>query len=1002
MNKEKLVKLVSQFQENKDYYHNVKNAYNEQSCRDEYINPLLECFGWDVQNSRGKEPQYREVRVEKVTSRTDRIDYTLTLNGVDKIYVEAKKPLVDITKDPEPAKQARRYGYNARLSVSVLTNFENLMIYDVTYEPKESDDARVALYKSYNYLEYVSKYEEIAKILHRDNVYNGDFDALIDSEFLSDTRDRIQVDRLFLNLINGWRKNIGEYLYSKDPKYQEENVLNDAVQTFINQIIFLRICEDNNLPLYQNLKKVAENKTQLKSKMHELIMASDKRYNSGLFKNDNAILDLSVDAIWSVIDSIYYPQSPYLFNVIEPSLLGKIYETYLTQKLVIDKRKHSVSLGEKEEYLYRSVVTTPVEIVRSMVRMALSPLCEGKTPSEIKKIRIADIACGSGIFLVESFQYLVDSITNWYLKNDPNHLIEIENGEKKLPFVEKKDILINSIFGIDIDAHAVETAKFSLLIKLLEKETEPSILSEIPALPDLENNIRYGNSLIEESDIKRRTINKLLSIVPFDWSNINGGDRFDVIIGNPPYVKTEDMLKLTSEYEFKIYKSKYESAYKQFDKYYLFMERAMNLLKNNGKLCYIVPNKFFTLPAATKLREIIGKQIEEINDFGETQLFEDKTIYSAIILANKGGCTSTTYKKFSSSRELWLDACNESTEIDTSILNEGPWVFATDDNDSQLLEKIKGRTIPLSSVVDLFNGIETSAEQAKKFSDKKSVYWFDKSAVKCEDSNSYTINKYGKEYKIEKSILKPFFKPTKQNEKGQNSYSILQTDKRIIFPYNSDGSLIPIDVMKKSYPGTFEYLYDCYDRLIPKALSKNNQGRDIADVTPDTWYKYGRSQALTSFINTPKLVVKILCKDQPMYAYDDKDFLIASGGTAGYCAIRKKEGSKYDLEYIQAWLANPYTERIIRLSGSKFESGFVARGTNLLSMLPIVDLNFNDSKQKMIYDSVVKNTKAVYRINKKLSSTNDNAQKQILNNEKNRLINLIEESIKKVYDQNYR
>ena len=1001
MDIERLKLLISQFKKSRDYYHDAKNAYNEQSCRDEYISPLLECFGWDVQNAKGKEPQYREVRVEKVTRKTDRIDYTLTLNGVDKIFVEAKKPLVDITKDPEPARQTRRYGYNAKHSISILTNFENLMIYDVTYEPKETDDARVALYKSYNYLEYVKKFDEIAGILLRDNVYNGNFDALVNTEFLSDTRDRVQVDRLFLKLINGWRKGIGEYLYSKDEKYRDEEVLNDTVQTFINQVIFLRICEDNNLPLYQNLKKVAEDKEHLNSELHALILAADRRYNSGLFKTDDAILDLSVEAIWNVIDSIYYPKSPYLFNVIEPSLLGKIYEAYLTQKLVINARRHSVDLGNKEEYEYRSVVTTPVEIVKSMVRLALAPLCDGKTPDEIKQLRIADIACGSGVFLVEIFQYLVDCITNWYLRNNPNHLMEKENGEKSIPFSEKKEILVSSIYGVDIDPHAVETAKFSLLVKLLEKETEPSISDEVPALPDLTNNIRHGNSLIERADIKRSTLNKVLAIVPFDWSGINSGDKFDIIIGNPPYVKTEDMRKLATKYEYEIYLDKYKSAYKQFDKYYLFMERAMGLLKQTGKLCYIVPNKFFTLPAASKLRAIIGGQIEQIADFGENQLFEDKTIYSAVVLLNQAGCASTVYKKYSSSRELWLETCTEETEINTSSLGEDPWMFSTDNQVDDILEAIEGRTVPLSKVATLFNGIQTSAERAEKFSDKKEVYWFGSDAIKGETSDTYRIEKYGKEYTIEKAILKPYFKPTKQNEKGMNSYSILQTDKLIIFPYNTDGTLISIATMRRDYPGAFAYLTDCYDRLIPKVLSRRNQGRDVKDATADTWYKYGRTQALTSFINTPKLIVKVLCKDQPMYAYDDKDFLIASGGTAGYCAISAKEDSEYCLEYIQAWLSHPYTEQIVRLRGSIFEGGFVSRGTNVLSNLPFVKLDFTESKQKKLYEAVVKNTRKIYEINKKIASTNDKAKIKILSDEKLVIIGLIEESIAKVYKKDF-
>lgn len=1002
MDIKKLEALVTRFQKNRDYYHDSKNAYNEQSCRDEYISPFLECFGWDVQNAAGKDPQYREVRVEKVTQRTDRIDYTLTLNGVDKIFVEAKKPLVDIIHDPKPAKQTRRYGYNAKHSVSILTNFEDLMIYDVTYEPKESDDARVALYKHYNYKEYVSKYAEIAEILLRDNVYDGHFDDMINATFISDTRDRVQVDKLFLQLINGWRKGVGEYLYSKDEKYRDEEVLNDAVQSFINQIIFLRICEDKNLPLYQNLRSAAEDKDKLKAEMHLLITAADRRYNSGLFKTDDVVLDLSVDAIWEIIDSIYYPKSPYLFNVIESSLLGKIYESYLTQKLVVNNRTHTVALGNKEEYLYRSIVSTPVELVKSMVKMALTPICEGKTPDDIKRIKIADIACGSGVFLVEAFQFLVDWVTNWYLKNEPDHLLEIDNGEKIIPFTEKKDILLNSIYGVDIDPHAVETAKFSLLIKLLEKETEPSISLETPALPDLDGNIRHGNSLVERADIKRCTISKLLKIVPFEWSSINGGHKFDVIVGNPPYVKTEDMQKLATKYEYEIYTKKYSSAYKQFDKYFLFIERAFELLQPAGRLCYIVPNKFFTNQAGSKLRACIGNKLEAIADFGENQLFEDKTIYSAIILAKQGGAGTTSYKKYSSSRDLWIDNALESVTLDSNSLGEEPWMFSADIGINNLLDGLTSKMVPLASVVNLFNGIQTSAERAEKFSDKKEVYWFDKAAIINETPEAYEIEKYGKRYTIEKSILRPYFKPTTQSQKGMNSYSILQTDKRIIFPYNTDGSLISIDEMRSTYPGTFAYLEDCYDRLIPKVLNGGKIGRDIKGATSDTWYQYGRTQALTSFIDTPKLIVKVLCKEQPMYAYDDNDLLVASGGTAGYCAISKKSGSPYDLEYIQAWLSHPYTEKIIRMRGSNFEGGFISRGTNVLSKIPFVEIDFTDEKQKRIYDSVVRTTQKVYEINKKIAETNDRAKLRILNEEKGKKIESIQNGIKKVYEQNFR
>ena len=164
MNKDDLLRLIIQYQRNIERYRNAK-GYNEQNCRDEFISPLLECFGWDVHNKKGTVPQYKEVVVEQFSNKGERPDYTLTLNGVSKLFVEAKKPAVDITTDPAPAIQARRYGWNAKHKLSILTNFENMMIYDVTNQPNDGDSVRVSLYRMYHYLEYLEKYAEINKLI---------------------------------------------------------------------------------------------------------------------------------------------------------------------------------------------------------------------------------------------------------------------------------------------------------------------------------------------------------------------------------------------------------------------------------------------------------------------------------------------------------------------------------------------------------------------------------------------------------------------------------------------------------------------------------------------------------------------------------------------------------------------------------------------------------------------------------------------------------------------
>ena len=202
--------------------------------------------------------------------------------------------------------------------------------------------------------------------------------------------------------------------------------------------------------------------------------------------------------------------------------------------------------------------------------------------------------------------------------------------------------------------------------------------------------------------------------------------------------------------------------------------------------------------------------------------------------------------------------------------------------------------------------------------------------------------------------------------------------------------------MQSDYPGTYAYLLDYYDGLVPQCVSSSGI-RDVPNATTETWYQYGRTQALTAFVDTPKLIVKVMAKDNPMYAMDNNDMLIASGGTAGYCAIAKKFDSPYELEYIQAWLSNPYTEKIINIVGSNFESGFVSRGTFVLSALPFVILDFDDPKQKSIYDRVVEASREVYDTNEKLAQKPSKQIETTLSRKKLALIKEINDLISRVY-----
>lgn len=425
--------LVDRFHTNIEFYKDTRNAYNEHSCRIEYIDPLLKLLGWDVANEKGLAPQYREVIAENYSTRTDRPDYTVTLRGVPKFFVEAKKPAVDITRDAAPAVQTRKYGWNAKHRLAVLTNFEHLAIYDTCHIAHEDDGAAVARYRLYHYTEYVEKFTEISNLISRNSVYSGEFDSYLDENFPATGGHTQQVDALFLSQINEWRVALSNELYAKSGRYASLEVLNDVVQEFINQIVFLRICEDKNLPLYHKLKDTITDPAQLKDKLEELFRSADRRYNSGMFSGDDIIFDLSCDVIKDMIEDLYYPQSPYLFNIIEPNLLGKIYEMFLTEQLVL-LDNNTIGLGRKKDCQNRSVVTTPTEIVKYMVEKTLSRVCAGKTPTEILDISIADIACGSGIFLEEAFAFLQDYCVQWYIDHDQtDHLVEIGVDLYKLP-----------------------------------------------------------------------------------------------------------------------------------------------------------------------------------------------------------------------------------------------------------------------------------------------------------------------------------------------------------------------------------------------------------------------------------------------------------------------------------------------------------------------------------------------------------------------------------------
>ena len=723
--------------------------------------------------------------------------------------------------------------------------------------------------------------------------------------------------------------------------------LNDEVQSYINKVLFLRVCEDRNIETYKELLNIAD--ADCFHALIEKFRVADKRYNSGLFDQDLSenVLGNASSSFWSIIRQLYYPESPYSFSVFSSDILGRIYEIFISKKLVI--KNGELSIENKPDHADRDIVTTPTFIIREILRQTVLEACKGKSAEDIFKMKFADIACGSGAFLLEAFQLLNDILIDYYIANNKNKLVQTGNNTYVLKYTEKKRLLTCCIYGVDKDFNAVEATKFGLLLKLLENEDTDSLRGEHPVLPNLDNNIFFGNSLLGFEDVKpenREEIN------PFNFST-----TFDVIIGNPPYMTTEDMKNITPK-ELPLYKKKYkESAYKQFDKYFIFIDRALSLLKENGWLGYIVPNKFMKVGAGTKLRNLITSKecLHALTSFGACQVFDDKSNYTCLLILRN--IEHRTFK-YCEVKDLakWRLADKSILRYDTkdiNSINDSTWALIPDEQED-LFRKIWSHSVPLSTIVgeeNIFNGIQTSANK---------TYIFQPIS---EDKLCYSFLKDGKHWSIEKKATKPYFQ-TSRGEDGLSTFRTFKPNARVIFPYRKRRGhleLIPLSTIQKDYPHLYKYL------MAHQSVLKD---RDIQPepTNNDEWYRYGRHQSLESCNLPQKIIVGVLSTGDK-YAIDKYGTFISSGGTAGYCVVALPEDSVYSIYYIQAILNSRYVEWLSSLYGEIFRGGYIARGTKVLNQLPIRQIDFDNSQEYEAYLAIAERQKRLIELGDRITDS---------------------------------
>ncbi|MBU3958224.1 MAG: N-6 DNA methylase [Nanoarchaeota archaeon] len=689
-----------QIKELVDKYNNIAGegrTLNEEATKNDFILKLFCIIGWNVDDS-------SEVsKEEKIYKK--RVDYGFRINGIPKFFLEAKslnENLDDFRIEHGEkityVQKAIDYAYHKGCAWAVLTNFKEIRVYNA--ETKDAQN-RLFLLKCENF--FSDEGFEQLMLLSRESFEKGVIDKL--AEKWDKKMRKIPINERLLSDFTRFRDLLSKNIMSFDKNrklIEKEEDLDEAVQRILDRLIFIRNCEDREME--EKMLWEAKNEENILKKLRETFLYFDKNYNSKLFTYDAAdnkkihlcdILEISNEILREVIEGLYYTRdrlTRYNFSAIEADVLGNIYEQYLGH--ILRKSDKRAKLTESHAHRKKQgIYYTPTYIVDYIIRNTVCELLKDKK-TNYEKIRILDPACGSGSFLIKAFDLLYKRCKD---KNGEYTQTRFDNNGNL--YTEKTEILKNNIFGVDLDRQAVEIAQLNLLLKIAEKGHR---------LPLLQQNIKCGNSLIDDENISDRA---------FKWESefkhIMDEGGFDAVVGNPPYIAYYSRQKKDlSEKERIYYKNNYEFIDNKektgsFNTIMFFIEQGLGILKENGYLGFIIDIGIFE-NAYKDLRKYILNNSKILKIITGLEEFEE--VGSGQIILILQSCKDTEklkrnkiqYQKGISgkairiSQELWMKDTDRKFEY-------------IEENNSSILEKCEKNSVELSRYFEVICGLEFGA-----------------------------------------------------------------------------------------------------------------------------------------------------------------------------------------------------------------------------------------------------------------------------------------------------
>ncbi|MBM4400810.1 MAG: hypothetical protein FJ045_02545, partial [Crenarchaeota archaeon] len=537
------------------------------------------------------------------------------------------------------------------------------------------------------------------------------------------------------SLLRQWREKLFNEIHGFNEKMKLSHI-DEVIQRLFNRLIFIRTCEDRGIEERQLLAAAHQWETggHRKEKLTEAVKAIfahfNDTYDSELFEPhllDSDKVFITEQTLRDMLTSLYdIPGglASYDFSVIKPDVLGAVYEQYLgyvatkvkeraerQMKLGLTEDEAFVVTAKKEHRKEQGIYYTPAFVTDYIVRETVGRFIEEHSYNEIRNIKILDPACGSGSFLIRAYEELLE----YHAKERSLPLSELQTSDRLT-------VLLNNIFGVDLDMQAVEIARLNLLLRTVTKKQR---------LPFIRDTIRQGNSLISGTpeELKGYFGDNWKAKKPFNWNEEfpeimkNGG--FDVVIGNPPYV-TEQIDDAERAY----YKLKYsESTVGKLNTYRLMMDKGIQLLKEGGLLGFIIPATCLTNRDSTALRELILDKCKIMNMLTipeKAHIFDAVTQATAILVLQKTSDALERQKNFVSyfagimEPTQYVDAIPSHIEQATfQVIPDKMFVLPENKAVLKLIKRLDDASVKLSTLAEVYQGEVNLTNYKDAISDSK-------------------------------------------------------------------------------------------------------------------------------------------------------------------------------------------------------------------------------------------------------------------------------------------